>query len=161
MTELTNFKKVANEFNDAFGVITNISPQHCLFDTDQKLVQYRLSLINEEVDELKDAISKKDLNETIDALTDILYVVYGAYTAFGVDADKAFDLVHKSNMSKLCKTEEEAIKTVESYKNDSRYDSPSYRLSPDGSYYVVYNKSTNKILKSIEYNAVNFDSLLN
>ena len=160
MSSLTNFQKVANEFNGAFGVNTNTTPQRNLFDVDPKLVNYRLSLINEEVDELKDAISKKDIVETIDALSDILYVVYGAYTAFGVDADAAFDLVHKSNMSKLCKTEEEAIRTVESYKNDERYDSPAYRLSPDGSYYVVYNRSTNKILKSIEYNPVSFDSLL-
>jgi hypothetical protein len=86
--------------------------------------------------------------------------VYGAFGAFGVHADIAFELVHKSNMSKLCKTEEEAIETVESYKKDSRYDSPAYRLSDDGKHYVVYNQSTSKILKSINYSPVSFDSLL-
>ena len=94
------------------------------------------------------------------ALSDILYVVYGAFGAFGINADDAFDLVHKSNMSKLCKTELEAIQTVESYKNDPRYDSPNYRLSPNHKYYVVYNESTKKILKSIYYKPVSFDSLI-
>jgi len=157
----TNYQKVLNEFNESFGVVSNNKPQHRLFDTDPKLVQYRLDLINEEVNELKEAIENKDFKETIDALTDILYVVYGAYSAFGVDADKAFSLVHESNMSKLCKDEEEAILTVESYKRDSRYDSPAYRLSRCGKYYVVYNESTNKILKSIKYNPVSFNSLFN
>ena len=57
--------------------------------------------IEEELDELKDAISKKDLKETIDALTDILYVTYGAGHAFGVNLDKCFEEVQNSNMSKL------------------------------------------------------------
>ena len=157
---MSNYQKVLNEFNKSFGVITNDKPQYNLYCSDPKLVNHRLDLINEEVNELKEAIDNKDFKETIDALTDILYVVYGAYTAFGIDADKAFDIVHQSNMSKLCKTEEEAILTVESYKNDLRYDSPDYRLSPDGKYYVVYNKSTNKILKSIKYNQVCFNELL-
>jgi predicted HAD superfamily Cof-like phosphohydrolase len=98
---MSNFDKVL-EFNKAFGVTTNTTSQYNLFDTDTKLVNYRKELILEEVDELKDAIEKKDFVETIDALTDILYVVYGAFSAFGVNADKAFDIVQKSNMSKLC-----------------------------------------------------------
>jgi len=156
---LTNFQKVLNEFNIAFGVTNNSKPQSDLFDTNPNLVKYRLSLINEETKELNEAITNKDFIETVDALSDILYVVYGAYSAFGIDADQAFELVHRSNMSKLCLTEEEALQTVESYKNDDRYDSPSYRLSPDEKHYVVYNISTNKILKSINYKPVSFQSL--
>lgn len=154
----TNFEKI-EEFNNAFGVKSNKETQNELFDTDKKLVDYRLSLVNEEVEELNEAVKNKDFKETIDALTDILYVVYGFYTALGVDADKAFQLVHESNMSKLCVSEEEAKETVESYKNDTRYDSPDYRLSDDGKHFVVFNKSTSKILKSINYNPVSFDSL--
>lgn len=156
---LTNFEKVHNEFNIAFGVKNTDTPKPELYDTDPSLVEYRLSLIKEETEELIDSIEKKDFKETIDALTDILYVVYGAYTAFGVNADKAFDLVHKSNMSKLCITEQEAIETVEFYNKEGRYDSPTYRLSPDGNYYVVYNQSTSKILKSVNYKPVCFDNL--
>jgi len=155
----TNFEKIS-EFNTAFGVKSNNTSQKDLFDTDKKLVDYRLSLVNEEVDELNEAVKNKDFKETIDALSDILYVVYGFYTAIGIDADKAFELVHKSNMSKLCISEDEAKETVRSYENDTRYDSPEYKLSDDGKHYIVYNRNTSKILKSINYNAVNFDSIL-
>ena len=61
----------------------------------------RLSLIEEELDELKDAMDKKDLVEIADALTDILYVTYGAGHSFGINLDKCFDEVQNSNMSKL------------------------------------------------------------
>lgn len=158
MSQETNFEKVL-KFNKSFGVKTNLTPQYNLFDEDPALVDYRLKLIEEEVEELKESIEKKDFTETIDALTDILYVVYGAYTAFGVDANKAFDIVQASNMSKLCKHEEEAIATVNKYKNDIRYDSPTYRLSDDVKHYIVFNKKTQKILKSINYNAVDFKGL--
>ena len=66
-----------------------------------KNMELRLNLIKEEFNELKDAIEKKDLVEVADALTDILYVTYGTGHAFGIDLDKCFDEVQKSNMSKL------------------------------------------------------------
>ena len=76
-----------------------------------------------------------------------------------IDLDHDFDLIHTSNMSKLCISEDEAMKTVEIYKtkyenNNSPYDSPAYKLSKNGKYYIVYNQSTNKILKSMNYQAV-------
>ena len=70
------------------------------FSTD-KINKLRVDLIEEELEELKEAINKKDLQETIDALTDILYVTYGAGHAFGVNLDKCFEEVQNSNMSKL------------------------------------------------------------
>ena len=154
----SNFEKVL-EFNKSFGVFTKDTPQYHLYDTDPDIVKYRKSLITEEVQEFEDSIKYKNFSESIDALCDILYVVYGAFTAFGVDADKAFEIVQQSNMSKLCKDEEEAQKTVEFYQKDSRYDSPSYRLSDDGKNYVVFNESTKKILKSINYKPVDFSNL--
>merc|ERR1719230_892998 len=141
-------------------------PQMDIFDKDPKTVNLRLKLIEEEVKELADAMAAKDMVETIDALGDILYVVYGAGGAFGVDLDQAFDLIHKSNMTKLCKTEEEARETVEWYKRNFTpggkypYDTPEYRLSPDGKYYVPFNASTGKILKSVNYSPVKFDIML-
>ena len=66
-----------------------------------KINNLRLSLIKEEFDELENAMNKKDLVEIADALTDILYVTYGAGHAFGINLDKCFDEVQKSNMSKL------------------------------------------------------------
>ncbi len=66
-----------------------------------KITSLRYDLIKEELDELKDAILKKDIKEVADALTDILYVTYGAGHAFGIDLDKCFEEVQNSNMSKL------------------------------------------------------------
>ena len=67
----------------------------------EKIVKLRYELIKEELEELNQAINDKDIKEVADALTDILYVTYGAGTAFGIDLDKCFDEVHQSNMSKL------------------------------------------------------------
>jgi predicted HAD superfamily Cof-like phosphohydrolase len=66
-----------------------------------KIVKLRYELILEELNELKEAISQNDIKEVADALTDILYVTYGAGHAFGIDLDKCFDEVQNSNMSKL------------------------------------------------------------
>jgi len=67
----------------------------------EKIVQLRYELIREELEELNQAIKDKDIKEVADALTDILYVTYGAGHAFGINLDKCFDEVQKSNMSKL------------------------------------------------------------
>ncbi len=93
---MTNFEKVGL-FMKTFGqeVKTKTS-----FSSD-KINKLRVDLIEEEVEELKQAINKKDLQETIDALTDILYVTYGAGHAFGVNLDRCFEEVQNSNMSKL------------------------------------------------------------
>ena len=68
-----------------------------------KIVKLRYDLIAEELSELKEALENKDIKEVADALTDILYVTYGAGHSFGIDLDKCFDEVQKSNMSKLDK----------------------------------------------------------
>ncbi len=70
---------------------------------DEKIQNLRVSLIDEELNELKQAVKDRDLKEVADALTDILYVTYGAGHAFGIDLDKCFDEVQNSNMSKLDK----------------------------------------------------------
>jgi len=164
---LSNFKKVTEEFMKNMGQKVCDAPQMDIFTKDPKTVNLRLKLIEEEVRELAVAMKEKDMVETIDALGDILYVVYGAGGAFGVDLDQAFDLIHKSNMTKLCNTEALAKETVEWYKKNQTgpegkypYDTPAYRLSPDGKYYVPFNASTGKILKSVNYSAVKFDSIL-
>ena len=96
-----------------------------IFESDPGTVDLRLKLIQEEVNELAEAIRAKDMVETVDALGDILYVVYGAGGAFGFNLDQAFDLIHKSNVTKLCRSEEEAQETVEWHKKnyvlDGRY----------------------------------------
>ena len=93
---MTNFKKVG-VFMKTFGQEVKNEPS---FSTD-KINQLRISLIQEELDELKEAMSNNDLLEVADALTDLLYVTYGAGHAFGIDLDKCFNEVQNSNMSKL------------------------------------------------------------
>ena len=93
---MTNFNKVGI-FMKTFGQEVKDKPS---FSTD-KINELRLSLIQEEFNELKEAMNKKDLTEVADALTDLLYVTYGAGHAFGIDLDKCFDEVQNSNMSKL------------------------------------------------------------
>ena len=93
---MTNFQKVKT-FMQTFGQEVKIEPS---FST-EKINDLRYNLIKEELEELKEAISKKDLLEVADALTDILYVTYGAGHAFGIDLDKCFEEVQNSNMSKL------------------------------------------------------------
>ena len=93
---MTNFNKVGI-FMKTFGQEVKDKPS---FSSD-KINQLRLSLIQEELNELKDAMNNKDLVEVADALTDLLYVTYGAGHAFGIDLDKCFDEVQNSNMSKL------------------------------------------------------------
>ena len=93
---MSNFNKVRT-FMKTFGQEVKNRPS---FSTD-KINKLRIDLIREELDELKEAMDNKDLQEVADALTDILYVTYGAGHAFGIDLDKCFEEVQNSNMSKL------------------------------------------------------------
>ena len=93
---MTNFEKVGT-FMKTFGQEVKLKPSL----SSDKINSLRLDLIKEELDELKDAIDKKDLVEVADSLTDILYVTYGAGHAFGINLDKCFEEVQNSNMSKL------------------------------------------------------------
>ena len=93
---MTNFKSV-KKFMETFG--QEIKEKASF--PDDKITSLRYDLIKEELGELKMAMNKKDLKEVADALTDILYVTYGAGHAFGIDLDKCFEEVQNSNMSKL------------------------------------------------------------
>ena len=93
---MTNFEKVG-DFMKTFGQEVKVKSEL----SSEKINDLRISLINEELEELKKAIEEKNITEVADALTDILYVTYGAGHAFGINLDKCFDEVQKSNMSKL------------------------------------------------------------
>ena len=93
---MSNFESVKN-FMRVFGQEVKNKAEF----PDKKVVNLRYELIKEELSELKQAIDEKNITEVADALTDILYVTYGAGTAFGIDLDKCFSEVHNSNMSKL------------------------------------------------------------
>ena len=93
---MTNFEKVGL-FMKTFGQEVKTKPEL----SNHKINDLRISLINEELEELKKAIKDNDILEVADALTDILYVAYGAGHAFGINLDKCFNEVQESNMSKL------------------------------------------------------------
>ena len=93
---MSNFEKVG-KFMETFGQEVKNKAEF----PEEKIVKLRYDLIAEELEEFKVAIRDKDIKEVADALTDILYVTYGAGHAFGIDLDKCFDEVQRSNMSKL------------------------------------------------------------
>ena len=93
---MSNFTDVKT-FMETFGQIVKTKPQI----PDEKTMQLRYDLIKEELDELEQAMKDKNLKEIADALTDILYVTYGAGFAYGIDLDKCFKEVQRANMSKL------------------------------------------------------------
>ena len=95
---MSNFFKV-KEFMQKFKQEVKSKPSF----PDDNIIKLRINLIKEELLELEEALNQKNIEETADALTDILYVTYGAGHAFGIDLDKCFDEVQKSNMSKLDK----------------------------------------------------------
>ena len=93
---MTNFENV-KKFMETFGQIVRTKPQF----PDERTMQLRFDLIKEELNELENAMKTKNLKEIADALTDILYVTYGAGYAYGINLDKCFKEVQRANMSKL------------------------------------------------------------
>ena len=93
---MTNFNSV-KKFMEVFGQEVKTKAEF----PSEKIIKLRYNLIKEELDEFEEALKDKDLKEVSDALTEILYVTYGAGHAFGIDLDKCFDEVQRSNMSKL------------------------------------------------------------
>lgn len=120
--------------------------------------ELRVSLIAEELKELEEAIADKDLVEIADALCDIQYVLSGAVLEFGFK-DKFNDLfeeVQRSNMSKACKNEQEAIATQEHYRSKGV---ESYYKEVDG-LYLVFRQGDNKTLKSVNYSPADLKSII-
>jgi hypothetical protein len=165
-TRLTNFELVG-KFHEKYGHPKRSIVYHDLFngnEENEKLINLRVKLIDEEFNELKKALQDKNMCEVIDALSDILYVVYGAGHAFGINLDESFNIVHESNMTKSCDTEEEAKASVEVYKTKPGFENVevSYRKVTQGDYeyYVLYNVNDGKILKSAFMKQPDFTEML-
>ena len=124
-----------------------------------KRCDLRVNLLQEEVNELKEAIASNDLVEVIDALCDIQYVLSGAVLEFGVgDSFKRFfDEVQRSNMSKTCKSMEEAIETQAYYKKKRGMES---FIEQKGEEYLVYRVEDKKVLKSVNYSPADIKGIL-
>ena len=146
-----------------------------------KLKEFRYSLIKEEFEELRTAMDNyekaneesndddKELikiterGEIVDALCDILYVTYGYLDAMGIDGDKSFSHVQKSNMSKFDDTEEDAQLSKQKYLDipDEKkvYKTPDYKYNEKEQKYIIYNTDTSKILKSKNFTTPDFRHL--
>lgn len=151
----------ANDLVDLSKLVPNVK----LFTDDYNLVQECIDSINNAIRDLEKACTDRDVEATTKALVNIRYVNREVASKFGVDIDRAFDLVHESNMTKLCTSEQEARDTVEWYKKEyaegrTKYDTPAYRLADLDGYWAVYNESSGKILKSINYSPVNLSVMV-
>lgn len=126
---------------------------------DENRCKLRVELISEELKELDQAIKDQDLVEVADALCDIQYVLSGAVLEFGLGEKfvELFNEVQRSNMSKACKTREEAEATVKHYKENKGTE--SYIKEKDG-LYLVYRSSDHKTLKSINYSPADLKGIL-
>ncbi len=137
--------------------------KHPVLDTPQipsaDRCKLRVSLIAEELKELEEAIADNDLVEVADALADIQYVLSGAILEFGLGGKfkSLFDEVQRSNMSKTCKTMEEAEATRQHYQQKDGTE--SYIEASDG-HFLVYRKEDNKTLKSVNYSPADLKSIL-
>ena len=142
-------------FHDTFGHPVLSNPQMPA----AKRAELRVSLLQEELNELKEAIEANDLVEVADALCDIQYVLSGAVLEFGMgDAfKKLFDEVQRSNMSKTCASEEEAIATQKHYMDKDGTESYIFQK---GEFWLVYRSSDNKTLKSVNYSPADLKSIL-
>ena len=125
---------------------------------EEKRCNLRVELLQEELNELKEAIKDKDIVEIADALADLQYVLSGAILEFGL-GDKfgaLFNEVQRSNMSKACDTMEDAQATVDHY---GRQGTAAYIKQSDG-HYLVYRQSDNKTLKSINYSPADLGKII-
>lgn len=153
-TQPNSLTKVA-EFHTTFNHPVNKTPvipslERCIL---------RVNLLQEELNELKQALENKDIVEVADALGDLEYVLSGAVIEFGLgdSFNKCFDLIHESNMSKACDTEEQALLSIDFYKTkkiECIYEIVNGK-------YVLYRLSDRKIMKSLFYKPVDLTYLKN
>lgn len=149
-----NYIEKVEEFNRTFN---QPIPKEPGFPS-RKQCLLRVRLLQEELDELKQAIEDKDLVEVADALCDIQYILSGAVIDFGMQSkfDKMFNEVHRSNMSKACDTQKEALDSVIRYTEQGI----STYTKPFNNRHTVFRVNDNKILKSINYSPANIKPIL-
>jgi len=154
MEQINSLNQVA-DFHKTFKAPILDTPQ---IPSEQRC-ELRVSLLQEELNELSQAIKDKDIVEIADALCDIQYVLSGAVLEFGL-GDKFVELfneVQRSNMSKACSTEEEAQRTLEHYKQK---DGTEGYYKQVGDKWVTYRNGDDKVLKSISYSPANIKGML-
>ena len=153
---MSNYLESVSEFHKTFGAPILETPQI----PSKERCELRVSLLQEELNELKEAIEKGDVVEVADALADLQYVLSGAVLEFGL-GDKfntLFDEVQRSNMGKACNTHQEAIETLLHYK---KKDGTEGTYKEEDGKWLVYRKEDNKVLKSVNYSPANLLDIIN
>lgn len=150
-----NYIKMVEEFHTTFKAPILETPQIPSADR----AALRVSLLQEEINELKEAIANNDLVEVFDAFLDIQYVLSGALLEFGLKNvfDEGFAEVQRSNMSKACNSEQEAIDTLDFYKAK---DGTEGYYKEDGDKWLVYRNGDDKVLKNKYYSAASLNNFV-
>ena len=150
-----NYLSKVSDFHKTFNVPVLDKPEI----PSEERCQLRVNLLQEELNELSEAIKNKDLVEIADALCDLQYVLSGSVLEFGLSEkfDQLFDDVQRSNMSKACETMQEAIETILHYKKTQGFESVYKKVDNK---FVVYRLSDNKVLKSINYSPTDLKKII-
>ena len=153
---MNKYLKAVSEFHETFGAPILETPQIPSNDR----CELRVSLLQEELNELKEAIEKGDVVEIADALADLQYVLSGAVLEFGMGTkfDALFDEVQRSNMSKACDSQQDALATLSHYKQK---DGTEGVYKEENGKWLVYRKEDNKVLKSVNYSPANLKDIVN
>jgi len=143
------------EFHETFKAPVLETPQIPSKDR----CELRINLMQEELDEIKDCIKSNDLVGILDGLGDLLYVLNGSILEFGLGNifDEAFDEIQRSNMSKACNSEEEALLTIQFYLDR---DGTESHIEKVGDKWMVYRSIDNKVLKCINYSPADLAKIL-
>lgn len=153
---MNSFIKNVDEFHRSFNLPILDNPD---IPSDDRC-NLRVNLIQEELDELRTGIENKDIVEISDACGDLMVVLCGTILEFGLGDkfDEIYENIHQSNMSKACLTEQEAIETVNFYLERDGTEAYYKNLN---NRYIVYRKSDNKLLKSVNYTPASVKKILN
>jgi len=152
---MSNYLQSVSEFHKTFNAPILESPQI----PSKERCELRVALLQEELNELKQAIEDNDLVEIADALADLQYVLSGAILEFGLKEkfNTLFDEVQRSNMSKACVSQQEALATLSHYKQK---DGTEGRYEEVNGKYIVYRKEDNKVLKSVGYSPASLEDII-
>jgi predicted HAD superfamily Cof-like phosphohydrolase len=150
-----NYIKMVEEFHNTFKAPVLDTPQ---IPTNARC-DLRVTLLQEELDEIKEAINKGDIVEISDGFGDLMVILCGSILEFGMGNkfDEIFNEIHRSNMSKACNSEEEAQKTLDHYKEKDG--TIGYYTETNGKW-IVYRSGDDKVLKSINYSPADIKSIL-
>jgi predicted HAD superfamily Cof-like phosphohydrolase len=151
-----NYIKMVEEFHKTFNAPVLETPQI----PSKERCNLRINLMQEELNEIKDAIENQDFVEISDGLCDLMYVLCGSILEFGLKEkfNTLFDEVQRSNMSKACTSQQEALATLSHYKQK---DGTEGRYEEVNGKYIVYRSTDNKVLKSVGYSPASLEDIIN